>query len=84
MPRRLSESLVTKRKDDETLSRPARQPFERQVEASLREHADLLNLTHDAMFVRDMKQRSSTGTAAPRRCMDGRLKRRSASPRPSC
>jgi PAS domain S-box-containing protein len=55
MPRRQSESLVTKRKYDETLSRPAWQPFERQAEASLREHADLLNLTHDAMFVRDME-----------------------------
>jgi PAS domain S-box-containing protein len=55
MPRRLSESLVTKRKYDETLSPPAWQPFERQAEAPLREHADLLNLTHDAMFVRDME-----------------------------
>lgn len=43
-----------KRKNGEPLSRPACQPFERQAEASLREHADLLNLTHDAMFVRDM------------------------------
>lgn len=46
---------MTKRKSDETLLRPARQPFERQAQASQREHADLLNLTHDAMFVRDMK-----------------------------
>lgn len=46
---------MTKRKCDETLSRPAWQAFERPAEASLREHADLLNLTHDAMFVRDME-----------------------------
>jgi PAS domain S-box-containing protein len=52
---RISESLVTKRKNDETLSRPACQPPEGQAKASLREHADLLNLTHDAMFVRDME-----------------------------
>jgi PAS domain S-box-containing protein len=45
---------VTKRKNGDTLSRSARRPFEGQAEASLREHADLLNLTHDAMFVRDM------------------------------
>src|SRR5215207_11169383 len=55
MPRRLSESLVTKRNYDEIVSHSAYQPFERQAEASLREHADLLNLTHDAMFVRDME-----------------------------
>jgi PAS domain S-box-containing protein len=54
MPRRPSESLVTKRKNDESLLRPASRPFEPQAEASLREHAELLNLTHDAMFVRDM------------------------------
>jgi PAS domain S-box-containing protein len=54
MPRRLSESLVTKPKSDGTQSRPACQPFERPAEVPLREHADLLNLTHDAMFVRDM------------------------------
>jgi len=46
---------VTKRKSDETLSRPACRSFERQAEASLRERADLLELTHDAMFVRDME-----------------------------
>ncbi|VTU17994.1 Sensor protein FixL [Variovorax sp. PBL-H6] len=49
------ESLVTKRKGEETQSRPACQPFERQAEALLRERADLLDLTHDAMFVRDME-----------------------------
>ncbi|SCK12994.1 PAS domain S-box-containing protein [Variovorax sp. HW608] len=43
-----------KRKGDGELSRPACRPFERQAEISLREHADLLDLTHDAMFVRDM------------------------------
>ena len=46
---------MTKRNIGETLSRPACQPFERQAQASLREHADLLDLTHDAMFVRDME-----------------------------
>ncbi|HSW18948.1 MAG TPA: PAS domain S-box protein [Ramlibacter sp.] len=45
---------MTKRKDDETLSRSARPPFEPQAQAPLHEHADLLDLTHDAMFVRDM------------------------------
>ncbi|MGR4871170.1 PAS domain S-box protein [Variovorax sp. LARHSF232] len=49
------ESLVMKRKTDEMLSRPACQSFERQAQASLRVHADLLDLTHDAMFVRDME-----------------------------
>jgi PAS domain S-box-containing protein len=46
---------VTKRNPGESLSRLAPRPFERQAEASLREHADLLDLTHDAMFVRDME-----------------------------
>ena len=45
---------MTKCKDDETLSHAAHQPFERQAAALPREHADLLNLTHDAMIVRDM------------------------------
>ncbi|MDR6536011.1 PAS domain S-box protein [Variovorax soli] len=45
---------MTKCKDDETLSRAAHQPFERQAAALPREHADLLNLTHDAMIVRNM------------------------------
>jgi PAS domain S-box-containing protein len=47
--------LVTKRNFGESLSRRARLPFDRQAEASMHEHADLLNLTHDAMFVRDME-----------------------------
>jgi len=48
---------VTKRKSAVTLSlsRPACQPLEGEAEVSLREHADLLELTHDAMYVRDMK-----------------------------
>ncbi|MBT2323649.1 PAS domain S-box protein [Variovorax paradoxus] len=46
---------MTNPKNDETLSRPAYQSLEQQAKASLREHADLLNLTHDAMFVRDME-----------------------------
>ena len=46
---------MTKRKNGETLSRSACRPFEQQAQASLREHAELLNLTHDAMFVRDME-----------------------------
>ncbi|NDZ14563.1 PAS domain S-box protein [Variovorax sp. WS11] len=46
---------MTKRKDEETLPRPPCRPFERRAEALLREHADLLDLTHDAMIVRDME-----------------------------
>lgn len=46
---------MTKRKSDETVLRPASQALERQAKASLGEQADLLNLTHDAMFVRDMQ-----------------------------
>ena len=36
---------MTKRKNDESLLRPAYRPFEPQAEASPREHAELLNLT---------------------------------------
>jgi PAS domain S-box-containing protein len=45
---------MTKSNDGETLPRLPCQPFERRAEGLLREHADLLNLTHDAMIVRDM------------------------------
>ncbi|MEJ8815757.1 PAS domain S-box protein [Variovorax ureilyticus] len=46
---------MTIRKGDETLSRSACRPSERHAEASLPGHAELLDLTHDAMFVRDME-----------------------------
>jgi PAS domain S-box-containing protein len=46
---------MTERKVEETLPRPPLQPFERQAETLLREHSNLLDLTNDAMFVRDMR-----------------------------
>jgi len=46
------------------------------TEATLREQANLLNLTHDAIVVCDMNGPSSTGTAAQRNCTDGQRSKR--------
>ena len=56
---------------------------QKRAEAALREQANLLDLTHDTVFVRDMNDVSPTGIAAPRNDMAGRAKRPSAASRTS-